>query len=95
MTYPYFLMICIMYLPLLLLLFVPILCYGGDELCKEYNTLNPKNPKCTKENTLSTGETTINGKVVGEVIQLKDGTTIRKYNGTTFICKDNNCQQRN
>lgn len=77
-------------------LFIPFLCYGGDDLCKEYNTSTKESKtKCTKENILSSGETRENGKIVGEVIQLKDGTTIRKYNGTTYICKDNNCQQRN
>lgn len=68
-------------------------CYGGDQLCNDIakDKKYPTKLDCKKDNILSTGETRENGKIVGEVIQLKDGTTIRKYNGTTFICKDGNC----
>lgn len=73
----------------------PLTWANFNQSCNELNKNNSNQLDCRKENILSSGETRENGKIVVEVIQLKDGTTIRKYNGTTFICKDNNCQQRN
>lgn len=81
------------YFPGLSILVLSLSCYGGDQLCNDINKdkKEPHKLDCKKENILSTGETRENGKIVGEVIQLKDGTTIRKYGSSTFICKDGNC----